>query len=131
MYISEIKKQAKIHCCAFGCGNKPVVKLGGLCPKHYARKRREIDPVGVRYNQWKQKAKQRGKFFDVTLKEFREFCEATGYCIVKGRRGKNATIDRPDNKQGYTKTNMQLLTLRDNIKKYHELDKHDPDYCPF
>lgn len=121
--ISQAKKQAGVHCCAYACNNKPIRKLGGLCYTHYQRKRRAIDPVGVRYNQWKQKAKQRKKPFNIPLAWFRQFCKETGYILQKGKRGKNATVDRVWNPDGYTVDNIQLLTNMQNIRKYHDVDK--------
>lgn len=112
MELSKTKKEAGRYCCAYACKNKPVKKLGGLCYKHYQRKRRKEDPVGVRYSQFKNKAKARGIYFNITIKEFRDFCQRTGYLIVKGRRGQNATIDRRCNVHGYEIFNIQLLTLK-------------------
>lgn len=121
--ISEAKKQAGVFCCAYACTNKPAPRQAGLCYKHYQRKRRLLDPIAFRYNQWRQKCKQRKKPNNVSLQQFRDFCKETGYLIVKGKRGKNATIDRPNNLQGYTLENMDLLTNMQNIRKYHDVDK--------
>ena len=123
--ISDAKKAAGKYCCAYNCTNKPVSKKGGLCHKHYARKRREDDPIGTRYNQFKGNAKKRHKDFTITLEQFRQFCKDTGYLINKGKRGKNATIDRIKNKYGYHIWNIQLLTLRQNSSKSCS------DDCPF
>lgn len=38
-------------------------------------------------------------------------------------RGRKSSIDRIDNTQGYHIWNIQLLTMSDNIHKYHEVDK--------
>lgn len=124
--ISEAKKKAGIFCCAYACNNKPVKKLGGLCYKHYWRKTRLRDPVYVRYNAFKKNALKRGKDFTITLEEFREFCQNTGYIIKPGKRGQNATVDRIDNNKGYHINNIQLLTNRQNVGKYHNYDKHQP-----
>lgn len=115
--ISETKKQKGLYCCAYHCTNEPIKKKGGLCHKHFARKRREEDPVGTRYNQFKINAKKRNKEFGITLKQFREFCEQTGYIIEKGKRGQKATIDRIINEIGYYIWNIQLLTNRQNASK--------------
>jgi len=130
MKLSQAKKEKGQYCCAYSCNNKPVEKLGGLCHKHYQRKRRKTDPVGVRFSQFKVNALKRNKDFSITLEQFRIFCQETGYCIVKGRRGKNATVDRIDNKKGYHIDNIQLLTLRENVRKYYEEDRFEDD-CPF
>ena len=115
--ISEAKLKAGRFCCAYNCTAEPIKKKGGLCHKHYARKRREADPVYSRYNQFKCSAKQRNKSFSITLKEFREWCKEKGYIHVKGRRGQNPTIDRIKNKYGYHIWTIQLLSNKRNASK--------------
>lgn len=123
-----------MYCCAYACTNEPVYKKGGLCHKHYRNYRKALDPVADRYNLWKCSATQRGKSFDVTLEEFRKFCETTGYILTKGMRGKNATIDRTLVTDGYNMENISLMTLRANARKWHEEDKQriqEEAECPF
>lgn len=115
--ISQAKKAEGRFCCAYNCRNKPAPRKGGLCHTHYRRKRLFIDKVAVRYTDFKGNAKKRNIPFYITLEEFRRFCEKTGYLIVKGRRGYNATIDRINNKEGYTIDNIHLLTHRQNASK--------------
>jgi len=121
--ISEHKKKEGKYCCAFNCKNTPVSKKGGLCHAHYRRKRKVIDPVYDRYNSFKTSAKQRGKEFNISLKEFRAFCQETGYVINKGYRGKVASVDRVINSLGYSIDNIQMLSIRANINKYHQEDR--------
>lgn len=130
MVLSENKKERGRYCCAYACYNKPVAKKGGLCHKHYRRKRREIDPVAVRFNNFKGNAKKRRKVFTITLEEFRGFCKRTGYIIESGKRGQNATIDRRCNAHGYHIWNIQILSLTDNCKKGSGFRGDDFD-CPF
>ena len=115
--VSQSKKLIGKYCCAYSCSNKPIKKLGGLCHKHYYRKRRIIDPVYCRYNQFKSNAKIRQKDFSITLVQFRRFCNETGYLIDKGKRGQNATIDRIKNEFGYHIWNIQILTNKSNASK--------------
>ena len=124
-HISAAKKTAGRFCCAYNCTSEPVYRKGGLCHKHYARKRRETDPIGTRYSQFKNNAGTRHKDFSITIEQFRQFCIDTGYLIVKGRRGKNSTIDRIKNEFGYHIWNIQLLTIRQNSSKGCS------DDCPF
>lgn len=93
---------------------------------HYWRKRKEEDPVYIRYNAFKKNALKRSKDFTITLEEFRGFCERTGYILQKGKRGKNATVDRIRNWEGYHINNIQLLTNRQNVRKYYDYDRHQP-----
>jgi len=121
--ISQNKKNDGVYCCAISCRNKPCAKKAGLCHKHYHRHRRIVDPVYDRYANFRQKALSRKKEFTITLMEFRNFCEETGYIITKGMRGYRYTIDRINNNYGYHIWNIQLLSLISNIEKYHEVDK--------
>ena len=130
MKISEAKKIAGAYCCACGCSNKPVYKLGGLCYKHYQRKRRITDPVGVRYNQFRINSRKRKIENSVTLEEFRHFCKVNNYIIKKGRRGQNATIDRRCNIHGYHIWNMCIKTNRANASKGAGFSGENFD-CPF
>jgi hypothetical protein len=133
MELSPAKKLKGVFCCAYACKNKPNPKKGGLCHKHFARKRRESDPVGTRYGQMKGKAKQRGIDFSFTLDEFRDWCKRTGY-LKKGVRGFAATVDRRCNAQGYHIWNMQLMSHRANASKGNRFQGDDfngPNYCPF
>jgi hypothetical protein len=125
MELSKNKKKAGVFCCAYACSNKPAPKKGGLCHKHYARKLRERDPVSARFNQFKGNATRRGKEFGISLEEFRQFCEETGY-LKNGYRGYSATIDRVDNRRGYFIDNIQLLSNRANASKGASENE-----CPF
>ena len=64
----------------------------------------------------KQKAKQRGIDFSLTLEEFFILCRNTGY-LEKYNRGQNMTIDRRCNFQGYHFFNLQVLSNRKNASK--------------
>lgn len=139
--VSSAKKEAGIFCCALRCHNKPNSRKRGLCHKHYATHRRIVDPVYDRYFNFKNNALSRpltniiGPKFTITLEQFRNFCNETGYIIKRGYRGKNCTVDRKKNKYGYHIWNIQLITNMANIRKYHDHDKHQPitedDECPF
>ena len=127
--ISEAKKKEGRYCCAYACTNPAIKRKSGLCHRHYRIKRKAIDKVYDRYNLMKCSATQRNLPFRISLQEFRDFCKKTGYIINKGYRGRVATIDRIIPEKGYTIENIQILSLRANVKKYHEEEK-DND-CPF
>jgi hypothetical protein len=133
--ISVSKRKAGRYCCAYGCTGKPNEKKRGLCHKHWARLRKAVDPVYDRYNHFKNNAIKRKKEFNITLEEFRKWCDDEGY-LKNGKRGKNATIDRDKNWLGYSIDNIKLITNRANIKKYWNHDRYQqpPDefynQCP-
>lgn len=66
---------------------------------------------------------KRDIFFGITFEEFKQFCLETGYLEVKGKRSLSQTIDRIDNNKGYTLGNMQMMSMRSNVQKYHEGNK--------
>lgn len=128
MQTSKAKKAKGVHCCAYACFNKPVKRKAGLCHKHFARLRKEKDPIYDRYYNFKNNALKRKKEFTITLQEFRDFCLRTGYIITKGMRGRNATIDRIKNEFGYHIWNIQLLTNMQNIRKYWDFDRKNDEF---
>jgi hypothetical protein len=83
-----------------------------------SRKRRDLDPIKYIWQNLKDRAKQRPKDFTITLPEFRAWCMKNDF-----QPGMGDSIDRIHNEAGYHIWNIQKMSLRDNIKKYHEIDK--------
>ena len=120
-------KKKKGLCVAHGCGNDHA-KKNRFCPKHAHRFQKYRNPYNYTFNQKKNRAKERGTEWKLTLEEFIEFCEANNYMNEKGRTANAASIDRKNAKKGYEKGNLQILTLAENTAKMHEDRKND---CPF
>lgn len=106
-------------CAAKFCNNKTNRKLCGTCR---ARKSRLEDPVRYAYNNLKNRASQRGVLFTITLDQFREWCTKVTYIGFAGRTSESYTIDRKYNDIGYHLDNIQVMTKKDNIKKYFTYD---------
>lgn len=118
----ELKtRTVKGKCLAKGCSNQTVGNLCGTCR---SRKSRLADPVKYAYNNLKNRARQRGKGFSLTLCQFRKFCIKTSYIAGKGVSMQSYTIDRIDNRKGYHIDNIQVLSKEENITKYLEYDWH-------
>lgn len=114
-----IKNRKKGECCAHGCKNATKTK-DRFCAKHRHRWIKANDPVAYAYHSLKSNARRRGKDFDWPLEDFREFCRETGYVERTGKTSSSLSIDRIDHRKGYTKGNVQILTLGENGKKGHE-----------
>jgi hypothetical protein len=112
-------------CKAYRCEN-PRSKKDRFCPKHRSRYYKETNPVAYTYNLRKQRAKERGHEWNLSLEEFREFCEETGYIEKTGKKAGSASLDRIKAHIGYEKGNLQILPLADNTAKHHK-EKN----CPF
>ncbi len=106
-------------CSAKYCKNKCKSKLCGTCR---SRKARLADPVRYAFNNLRNRAKQRGVIFTITLAQFRDWCTKVTYIGFAGRSSESFTIDRKHNDVGYHIDNIQVLTKRDNIKKYFFYD---------
>lgn len=90
-----------------------------LCSTCRSAKTRAADPVRASYIARKHNAKTRGKAFEITLEQFREWCVKVNYVGMKRGRGADCyTVDRIDESKGYTIDNIQLITNADNVKKY-------------
>ena len=96
----------------------------GLCTLHYNRFWRATNPLRYAYQNLKSNCKRRKKELILTLAEFQEWCEITGYIEKKGRGWNDYTIDRKDNSKGYSIDNIQMITKRDNLDKWNNHDKH-------
>jgi len=101
----------------------------GLCQKHYLQYWRARNPIKYAYNNIKNRANQRGRIFDLTINEFKEFCLKTGYISSKGITKDSMTIDRIDPSKGYTKDNIRAITKSENSWRHHhpEDDYIGPD----
>lgn len=109
-------KKLKGLCVAYRCTNKHKPK-DKYCAKHRKRKEKETNLVGVTFWNLKSNAKRRNKDFNLTLDEFKIFCERTNYLKLKGRVKNKASIDRIDPNKGYSLDNINILTVSENSKK--------------
>jgi len=107
--------------------NKPR-KHGKYCYKHDKQHYREKHMDKYTYNALKQNAKRRRKDFQLTFAEFMEFCNITGYLEKKGQSPRDYTIDRINCKEGYSITNIQILTHSENSEKGWKYEKNGEEY---
>lgn len=77
------------------------------------------------YSVLKNNARRRGKEFTLTMQEFVDFCEETGYMEGKGSSRLSLSVDRIDHNKGYVAGNIQVLSLSENGAKGYV------EGCPF
>ena len=104
------------QCSAHDCKNK-VSGRKKFCKRCYSREYKKKNPIKTCFYNLKSNSKRRGKYFDLTLEQFTNFCHKTEYHIKKGKTVDSYSIDRIDPEKGYTITNIQILTLGDNSRK--------------
>lgn len=107
------------RCAVSGCTNKCSGKMCNTCR---CRQSRINDPVRYAFNNLRNRAKQRGVIFTITLDQFRDWCTKVIYIGFAGRSSESYTIDRRYNDIGYHIDNIQVMTKGKNIKKYFSYD---------
>ena len=133
---SQLLKKEKGLCVEHGCDNegrlvyrgKPKQYRQSKCSKHRSWDYR-FKPYTL-YHRKKGHAKAKGKPFNWTYEEFKEFCEETGFIELKKKDPYNWTIDRIDELRGYEKGNVQVLRRSYNAIKYQkwcesQMNKYD------
>lgn len=89
-----------------------------LCQRHYTIEYRFENIVKYTYNNLKSNAKRRGKLFQISFEQFKNFVVEVDYIAKKGIYKKSLHIDRIDENLGYSIENIQVLTNSDNVKKF-------------
>jgi hypothetical protein len=114
--LSGRAKMAKGRCCLQNCttkaGNRKV-----YCERHAHAIRKVFDPVGYIYSHRKQRAKQRGHEWSITLDNWRDWCAFNRYHELTGRTAASMSIERKDSAHGYHIWNIATLTLGQNAAK--------------
>lgn len=121
-----MKKCATKYCRKKAATNR--TKCHSCVKKEWA----ERNPFKYAFNALKQNAKRRGKPFDLTLEQFREFAIRTDYMAGKGITKDSFHIDRIDPERGYTIDNIRVLTNSENVKRHRKYLKYEfgPDGKP-
>jgi hypothetical protein len=88
-----------------------------ICGSCKTKKYRLNNPMKYAFQSLKDNAKRRGKEFNITFEDFKQFCNESDYLRGKGKSSTSYSIDRIDNTKGYTLDNIQILTLSENSKK--------------
>lgn len=102
------------------CKNK--VKGKYPCSTCRSRKSREANPVRYAYHNLKSSAAKRDLPFTISLEQFKDWCIKVDYIGHKGRAAASYTCDRRYNDIGYHVDNIQVMTKRNNVKKYFSYD---------
>lgn len=81
------------------------------------------NPMKYAFYNLRTNAKRRNIFFDLKFEDFQEFCFETSYMQGKGKTASSYSVDRIIESLGYTKGNLQVLTLAENTQKENERRK--------
>jgi|SRR6478736_10491681 len=115
MTDSQRQKYEKGLCIEPFCKSKQG--NGSRCHKHIRQRFQEKNPIKHVFMYMRQNARRRGKKWELTFRQFCRFVKRENYMELKGKTPKSMTIDRKKNHLGYTKDNIQAVTLSFNSRK--------------
>lgn len=95
------------------------------CWKCRSKKLKERRPETYVLNAIRQRARARGLPFDITLDQFRKWCQETRYLELRGRTPDALTIDRIDHDKGYHIWNIQVKSFQENCTNGHVVPGRD------
>lgn len=101
---------------------KPHGKNRNYCHSCLKSRYAKNNPIKYAFQVLRQNARRRGKYFDLTLEQFKEFCMKTKILLGRGIYKDSYHIDRIEEHKGYTKGNLQKLTNTENVKKFRHYD---------
>lgn len=82
-------------------------------------------PEKAVYNHLCTNAKRRDIKCTISFEDFMEVITGTFYMLKRGLNSDSLTIDRIDPNKGYEKGNLQVITLRENVKKQREYEYYE------
>lgn len=112
-----IKRHIKRHTCIVSYCQRDPAENQRYCNTCRSRIWRANNPVKYAYWNLKNRAKQRGHHFSLTLAHFHEVVTATGWMEQHGRFAQCLSIDRKQDDLGYRDGNIQVLSVSENIRK--------------
>lgn len=124
--VRQKKKRKQGLCETKYCRNKHG-KASPRCSRCAMRKWRAENKLQARFSDLRNNAKKRRIAFDLTFEQFSKLASETGYSEGTGGLEKfSLTIDREDAREGYTLSNLKIITrLENGIKGYYR-DREDP-----
>lgn len=87
------------------------------CNTCHGRKVHSNNPLRTAWRNLKKSAKRRKIVFNLCFEDFFDKVKDTEYLSFHGKTYGCFTIDRIEDLQGYTKDNIQILTVEDNTIK--------------
>ena len=99
------------------------------CSTCRSKESRIRNPVRYFLNNLRKSATKRDIYFDLELEEFTAWAIKENFKFFTGElNGETDSVDRIERSEGYTIKNIQKLTVRENINKYHSHDKHNKQW---
>ena len=104
---------------------KNAAPKGKVCYSCSKKRYAEKHPMRYAFNTLRQNAKRRGKSFELTFEQFKEFAIATNYMAGRGIQKDSFHIDRINPEKGYSIDNIRVLTNSENVKRHQKYLKYE------
>ncbi len=112
------------------CQERHAAYQRTVCNTCRSRKWNAKNPIRKAWHNLKRSAKKRNYPFELPYENFYAFAVSTGYDKNRGRTKEAMVIDRINNDQGYTMTNIQVITKSSNSTKYWK-EVHEQEWKKF
>lgn len=119
--MSELPKCRTKHCRGrcFKSGKSPY------CSKCRTRRFAAKYPISYHFAKLRNRAKERGKEFTLTLEQYTHFWNSSGYAERRGKTAESLSINRKDNSRGYHFDNIEAIPLTYNARfQYANIPEH-------
>lgn len=87
------------------------------CAKCRSSRWRAKHPITAHFHDLRNRAKQRGHEFTLTLADYEQFWHSSGYAEKHGKTAASLSIDRIDPSKGYIPGNVRAITLSENSRR--------------
>ena len=107
-------------CITKRCRNSKAIQNGyrlRYCWKCKSRQLKKRHPATYFLNTLRHSARKRNLPFTLTVTQFKQFCNKTGFLKLKGKKKDDATIDRIDWNKGYDINNIRMLSHGKNSRQ--------------
>jgi len=130
------KARSKAEKCASKyCRNRRAVNNTGrqlnLCWKCRSKQLKLRHPATYVLNALRQRAKKRQVPLTITLAQFRQWCQETGYLETRGQNPDSSTIGRINHNEGYHIWNIRIESHAENSANGHTVPENSEDEPQF
>jgi hypothetical protein len=119
------KKLDAGQCLKHGCHRAAAPKKGRICNTCSSRIFRLKNDIHYAYSNLKNSARKRNIQFDLTYKEFQEFCKKTNYHQLRGTNPDSMTVNRIRCNEGYNKDNIEIMNHLDNSSRKFDVAPYE------
>ena len=112
-------------CLKHSCTRAGQKKKGGICNTCASRIFRLKNDLHYAYSNLKNSARKRQIRFDLTFREFEDFCRRTNYLQFRGTNPDSLTVNRIRSWEGYNINNIEIMSHADNSSHKYDIQPYE------